>query len=73
VAGVTDRHSAYVVVLEHDMREDDAEQTLSALRQIRGVLSVEPIVSNLEQHIAENRATHAMRVKLYEFIKEWKP
>jgi hypothetical protein len=73
MAAVTDRHSSYIVVLDHDVREDDAEQTLSALRQIRGVLTVEPVVSDYEQHVAESRATRSMREKLYDFMKEWKP
>lgn len=70
---MTDRHSSYIVVLESDIREDDAEATLAALRQIRGVLTVEPVVASYEQHVAENRAMHAMRMKLYDFIREWKP
>jgi hypothetical protein len=70
---MSDRHSSYIVVLEHDIREDDAEVTLAALRQIRGVLTVEPVVSSYEQHVAENRAMRSMREKLYDFMKEWKP
>jgi hypothetical protein len=34
---VTDRHSGYIVVLAEDIREDDAEGTLNALRMVRGV------------------------------------
>ncbi len=70
---MTDCHSSYIVVLEHDVREDDAEQTLSALRQIRGVLTVEPVVASGELMVAESRAMYAMRRKLFDFIKDWKP
>lgn len=37
---MTDRINAIVVVLEKDMREDDAEPILNAIRQMRGVLDV---------------------------------
>jgi hypothetical protein len=53
---MTTRHSGYVVVLGEDLREDDAEATVAALRLIRGVRDVTPIVSTPEIHIAEARA-----------------
>jgi hypothetical protein len=44
---MTDRHAGYIVVLEKDIREDDAEETiLAALRMIKGVQSVQPIVAD---------------------------
>jgi hypothetical protein len=36
-------HSGYVVTLEADLREEDAEQTLNALRIVKGVASVTPV------------------------------
>jgi hypothetical protein len=41
---MTDRHVGYMVVLEKDTRSDDAEVTLNAIRQIRGVLGVTPVI-----------------------------
>lgn len=41
---MTDRHTGYIVTLAKDIREDDAEATLTALRQVKGVLSVDPII-----------------------------
>jgi hypothetical protein len=35
---MTDRHAGYVVVLERDIREDDAEVILSAIGMVKGVL-----------------------------------
>jgi hypothetical protein len=70
---MTDRHAGYVVILEHDIRKDDAEVILSALKQIRGVLSVEPVTAGIDQCIADSRAKHSMRMKLYEFLENWKP
>ena len=52
---MTDRHSGYIVVLDNDIREDDAEATVNALRQIKGVLTVKPITADPAQVIAASR------------------
>jgi hypothetical protein len=44
---MTDRITAYLVTLEEPTREDDAEITLAALRQIRGVAAVKPVVRDV--------------------------
>jgi hypothetical protein len=69
---MTDRHAGYVVILEKDIRSDDAEFTLNAIRMIKGVLSVEPVVSNIEVHMAEERARHHLLGKIYEFLRDLK-
>ena len=43
---MTDRITAYLVTLDEPIREDDAEPTLAAIRQIKGVASVKPVVSD---------------------------
>ncbi len=43
---MTDRHAGYIVVLAENIREDDAaEGILNAIRMIRGVLSVQPVLA----------------------------
>lgn len=37
---MTDRFHALTVVLEHDMRDDDAQALIDAIKQMRGVLNV---------------------------------
>ncbi len=44
------------VVLERDMPEDDAESLLTAIRQMRGVLSVSGEVADFTTHMDEDRA-----------------
>jgi hypothetical protein len=58
---VTDRHAGYIVTLPEDQREDDADATLQAIRMIRGVVSVEPVVADAALHVAEHRAWYALR------------
>jgi hypothetical protein len=52
---MTDRHNGYFVVLEQDIRLDDAKATIAAIKQIKGVLSVAPNVAGFDEHIAEMR------------------
>jgi len=63
---MTDRHTAYIVTLEEPMREDDAEATLNALRQIRGVLDVRPVIAGMEQMSGAIRMQAAWRKALYD-------
>lgn len=68
---MTDRHSGYVVILTDDVREDDAEPTLNALRMVKGVLSVEPIIASLAgEIITEQRVRAAVRAKLTELLQD---
>lgn len=66
---MTDRHFGYIVVLEQEIREDDAEPILAALRMIKGVLSVEPVIGAMEVHIAQARERTRLREKLYKFVE----
>ncbi len=46
---MTDRYAGFVVVLDEDVREDDAQATINAIRQIKGVLGVEPVGADINQ------------------------
>jgi hypothetical protein len=68
---MTDGHGGYVVVLEQDIREDDAEAIINALKQIKGVLSVQAIVggSTLGETIATTRVNTEWQDKLAELVR----
>ena len=66
---MTDRLHGFAVALENDIREDDAEATIAAIRQIRGVLSVTPIVTDIATHIARERLDAEWRRKIYELVR----
>lgn len=66
---MTTTHAGYVVVLDANMREDDAQATIAALQQIKGVIDVKPLVGGGEQAIATSRAKHAILTKLYEVLE----
>lgn len=66
---MTDRHAGYLLTLEEDVRSDDAERILNALRMVKGVLHVEPIVSDTAVKMAENRVRSEVYSKLHEVAR----
>ena len=63
---MSDRHAGYIVTLESDQHEDHSKETLRAIQMIKGVISVEPIVSGFDIHIAQERARLDMFKKFRE-------
>ena len=64
---MTDRHSGYVVVLNRDIREDDAEAVINAIRMVKGVLSVEPVEGDVSgKLIAEMRRDRQWQKALFD-------
>lgn len=66
---MTDRIKGFVVTLEKDLREDDAEATLTALRQIKGVLAVEPQLANIEDQLNRTRIRYELGKNILELIR----
>lgn len=65
---MTDRHAGYVVALDVDVREDDAQAILQALFHIKGVIKVEPVVLSAELHIAQARAERKIEERLWKAL-----
>lgn len=65
---MTDRFNTLTVVLEKDIRDDDAEHILTAIRMVRGVLSVKGNVSDPSAYMAEERAKREIGQKLLAVI-----
>jgi hypothetical protein len=65
---MTERHGAYLVVLDHDIREDDAEATINALRMVRGVVDVRPVNTD---PIAATGAEIRLKAKLAKSLYHW--
>lgn len=62
------RLKGVLVTFEEDVREDDAAATLAAIRQIRGVLSVDPVPADIDDHMARVRVRHEMGRKLLDIV-----
>lgn len=66
---MTDRFNAITVVLEKDIRDDDAEFILNAIRMIKGVLSVKGNVNDgVSEYVAKERVRREFRDKLLDII-----
>lgn len=65
---MTNRFNTLTVVLERDMREDDAEALLAAIGQLRGVLSVAGNVADITSHAATQRARHELSQKIWSVL-----
>lgn len=70
---MTDRFNSLTVVLENDVRDDDAKALISAIRQFRGVVSVSGNVSDLTAHVAQVRANHELTEKLWRVLHPERP
>jgi hypothetical protein len=66
---MTDRYNKLVVVLDENLRDDDAEPLMNAIRQMKGVLSVEGNVVTPTDHVATVRVKHELAQKVLEFIR----
>lgn len=52
---MTDRYKGFIVHLDKDIREDDCEEIITALRMVKRVREVEPLISTLDDAIAYER------------------
>ncbi len=67
---MTARHAGYIVTLAEDIREDDADHIMTALRMVSGVVSVQPVTANHEMVIARQQVHGEVRGKVLRLLKE---
>lgn len=67
---MTNRISNLTVVLERDIREDDAAALIAAIGQLRGVLSVSSGVTDITQHVAEMRVRRELSDALWSVLNQ---
>lgn len=65
---MTDRLKGCTVAFDRDIREDDAEAILNAIRCLRHVLTVTPLISVSDDWVAEERARQQLGQKLVEMV-----
>ena len=65
---MSDSFHSLSVVLAQDMRADDAEATIAAIKQIRGVLDVSGEVADMSTHMAQTRARDDIAEKLWKVL-----
>lgn len=65
---MTDRLAGLTVTFAQDVREDDAEAIIDAIRMVKGVSGVAPLVADWHLHIATDRARTDLRKQLAEVL-----
>ena len=65
---MTDRLNGVWVAFEKDIRDDDAELIINAIKHIRGVLAVTPKIVDSSDWIAEERARRELGSKLLDIV-----
>ena len=65
---MTNRLKGVWVAFERDIREDDAEPIINAIRQVRGVQAVEPSIATPEDWMARKRAQEHYREQLMDVL-----
>ena len=69
---MTDRYNALIVVLDKDIREDDAQATIvNAIRCIKGVNSVVGNVSDIHETVAKSRLKTKILEELIRVIENF--
>ncbi len=70
---MTQRYKAFLVTLANDIREDDADAILTALRMVKGVLDVSPVGADMNDHTIRTRVLSEVQDKLHRLLNElWK-
>lgn len=65
---MTNRYYALTLILEKDVREDDASSLIEAVKMMKGVLDVKPHITDPTTWMAEERARRDLGVKLWEIL-----
>lgn len=65
---MTDRVKGFTVTLSHDIRIDDVEPLMEAIKLMRGVIDVVPSISTGEDYMNRQMIRHEMREKLFKAL-----
>jgi copper chaperone CopZ len=68
---MADMYNAMVVVLEKDVRDDCADPIINAIRMIKGVQSVEPHVSEIDEFVVKSRTRREIEKKVLEALASY--
>ena len=67
---MTDRAKGFTIALKEDIRVDDMDSILNALKMVKGVLKVEPIINDGTEIITEMRLKNEFKQKLLKWFDE---
>ena len=69
---MTDRIKGLTVTLDPDIREDDAQAIIDAIKMVKGVGDVETHVADLHHHMAVATSRMAMEKDVFGLLDKWR-
>ena len=69
---MTDRIKGLTVTLQPNLREDDAQAVIEAVKMIKGVVDVETHVADVHHHMAVATARMEMEKDVIGLIDKWR-
>lgn len=67
---MSDHYNYLTVALQKDLRDDDAEWIINAIKMIKGVLNVKPNVVSPGDWSIGSRIKNDLRNRLYDVLKD---
>lgn len=61
---MTDRLKGVLITFDRDIRDDDAEAILTALKMVKGVMTVKPYIAGSEDYMMYHRGYQDCRTKI---------
>jgi hypothetical protein len=68
---MTDRFKGLIVALDKDYRDDDAASIIEAIKMVKGVLEVKPVVAKIDDCVIKIRVAEEMEKKLYKALHSY--
>jgi hypothetical protein len=65
---MSDRYNYLTVFLEKDLKDEEAQPLMEAIKRFRGVLDVKPSVSDVNDVLAETRVRNELTQKLWHIL-----
>lgn len=70
---MSDRINGFIVALDKECSDTAVQQTINAIKQIKGVVDVTPNIVDPRDHIAEMRVRQEMTTKIFKVLTEKEP
>ena len=69
---MSDRYNSLTVVLDREIRDDQAQEIINAIKQIKNVIEVSGNISDYDQYSAKVQARWELRKILWKALEDYK-
>lgn len=67
---MSNRINGFIVVLDKNYKDEDVEATISAIKQIKGVIAVKPNIVTSNESISKYQTKIEIVNKIYDFAQQ---